>query len=57
MEWSRLYLTYDFKCVLDLFMCSFAPERCKNTRENVYSGQHSDLQLSATDFAYGIRQI
>lgn len=31
MEWSRLYLTLDFKYVLDLFMCNFAPESHKNT--------------------------
>lgn len=36
MEWSRLYLTLDFKYVLDLFMCNFVPERPKNTRKKSF---------------------
>lgn len=40
MEWGRLYLTLDFKYVLDLFMCNFAPERPKNTGKNLLRKTH-----------------
>lgn len=39
MKWSRLYLTLDFKYLIDLFTCSFAPGRSKN----IFSGKYTDI--------------